>query len=189
MGSTYIFFLTLIRNYNIPNCPRIFPCDRSTHFKLNDFLSSLRLAKTTLQTQIPLRLDTEKRIEMDGPAAPPPASRSCPAPPPSWPASGKCVAVFTEDDQWRPASGEATCRPTVPQGPVDKRLTCAEALETLHRGTHVYTYVKRTIVGRKHVVLETSGIAGRFCKNSKKPIGKKRHSQHLLSACYVVGFL
>lgn len=65
----------------------------------------------------------------------------------------------------------------------------AEALEVLHRGTHVHTYVKRTIVGRKQVVLETLGIAGRFCKNSKKQIGKKRHSQHLLSACYVVGFL
>ena len=43
-----IFFLTLIRNYNIPNCPRIFPCGRRKNFKLNDFSSSLRLAKTAL---------------------------------------------------------------------------------------------------------------------------------------------
>lgn len=28
--------------------------------------------------------------------------------------------------------------------------------------------------GRKHVVLEALGIAGRFCKNSKKQGGKKR---------------
>lgn len=117
MGSTYIFFLTLIRNYNIPNCPRIFPCDRSTNFKLNDFLSSLRLAKTTLQTQIPLRLDAEKRLEMDG-AAP---SRS--APRPSLLAGFSAVhGCVRRERSGRPAPGEATCRLTAPRGSGDQKL-------------------------------------------------------------------
>lgn len=49
--------------------------------------------------------------------------------------------------------------------------------------------VKRAIVWGKQVVLETLGIAERFCKNSKMQMGTKRHDQHLVSAYYVVGFL
>lgn len=84
----------------MPNCPIIFPCGRSKNFKLNDFLFSLRLAKTTLQTQIPLHLDTEKGIKMDGPSSPGLLRTCLPlAPtllrlPPGW-FLDKFIAVFT----------------------------------------------------------------------------------------------
>ena len=74
------------------------------------------------------------------------------------------------------------------RGSVHKK-PAKEGLEALHRAARVSTYVKRVIVWGKQAVLETLGIARRFCKNSKKQMGTKRHSQHLLSAYYAVSFL
>lgn len=92
--------------------------------------------------------------------------------PPGW-FFDKFIAVFTRKRSVESCFWRNKCRLTVPQG-FRGWKAAEEALEALHRGTHVYTYVKRTIVWGKQVVLETLGIAEWFCKNSKKQIGKKR---------------
>lgn len=177
----------------MPNCPIIFPCGRSKNFKLNDFLFSLRLAKTTLQTKIPLHLDTEKGLKMDGPSSPRLLRTCLPrAPtlhrlPPGW-FLDKFIAVFTrkrsaESCFWRSAE-QADSSSGVPW-----MKGCRRGFgNASQRDPRLYIRQENYCLGKTSCVGDF-GNCREVCKNAKKRIGKKKHSQHLLSTYYVVGFL